>query len=136
MGQGHVAAVHAGWRGIVAGVIFRTVEQLCRLGSKPNQLLAAIGPHIRTAAFEVSEQVAQEIAAVSGDPRVISREHGPRPHIALAQSVRAQLTRSGVLLAHVDDVGGCTLNDESRFFSYRRQGAASGRLLHAIVAKH
>ena len=136
IGQGRVAAVHAGWRGIVAGVILRAIEQLNRLGSKTEQLLAAIGPHIRTSAFEVSEQVARVIATASADDRAVCREYGARPHVALATAACAQLEQSGIRLANIDDVGGCTFTDEARFFSYRRQGAASGRLLHAIVAKH
>lgn len=133
--QGCVAAIHAGWRGIVAGVVMRTIEALSEMGSKPDQLLVAIGPHIRSSAFEVSEEVAQTIANVTPRCPVVQRHLGPLPHVALAECVREQLRMAGVAPEKVDDVGGCTFADSTRFFSYRRQGPASGRHLHAIVSR-
>ena len=133
--QGCVAAIHAGWRGVVAGIVMRTIERLSEMGSKPNQLLVAIGPHIRSLAFEVSEEVAQTIANVTPRCSVVQRHLGPLPHVDLAECVRAQLRIAGVAPGNVDDVGGCTFSDATRFFSYRRQGPASGRHLHAIVSR-
>ena len=133
--QGRVAAIHAGWRGVVAGIVMRTIERLSEMGSKPDQLLVAIGPHIRSAAFEVSEEVAQTIANVTPRCLVVHRHLGPLPHVALAECVQEQLRIAGVAPGNVDDVGGCTFSDATRFFSYRRQGPASGRHLHAIVSR-
>jgi copper oxidase (laccase) domain-containing protein len=98
-------------------------------------LLAAIGPHIRLSSFEVSEEVAQTIAQVAPGKSVIHRNFGPLPHVSLADCVTEQLRIAGVLSSNVDDVGGCTFSDASRFFSYRRQGALSGRHLHAIAPR-
>src|SRR5690606_25924231 len=65
---GWVGAVHAGWRGAVAGIVGRTVEVLRQKGAR-GPLLAAIGPHISVNAFEVSEDVAEAIqAAAPGVP--------------------------------------------------------------------
>jgi YfiH family protein len=132
---GRVAAVHAGWRGIVAGVVPRTIARMSSLGSNSEKLLAAIGPHIRLPSFEVSEDVAQTIAQVAPGKSVIHRNFGPLPHVSLADCVTEQLRVAGVLPSNVDDVGGCTFSDASRFFSFRRQGASSGRHLHAIVPR-
>lgn len=133
--QGRVAAIHAGWRGIVAGIVLRTIERLSETGSNPHQLLVAIGPHIRSSVFEVSEEVAQTIAQVTPGCPVIERHFGPLPHVALVECAREQLRIAGVMPGNVDDVGGCTFSDASRFFSYRRQGRGSGRHLHAIVPR-
>jgi polyphenol oxidase len=133
--QGSVAAIHAGWRGVVAGIVTRAIERLSETGSEPNQLLVAIGPHIRSPAFEVSEQVAQTIANVTPRCPVVQRHLGLLPHVALAECVREQLRMAGVAPANIDDVGGCTFSDSTRFFSFRRQGPASGRHLHAIVSR-
>jgi len=133
--QGRVAAIHAGWRGIVAGIVQRTIERLSDMGSQPDQLLVAIGPHIRSSAFEVSEEVAQTIAEVTPRCPVVQRHFGPLPHVALVECLQEQLRIAGVLPGNVDDVGGCTFSDSTRFFSYRRQGPASGRHLHAIVPR-
>jgi copper oxidase (laccase) domain-containing protein len=59
---------------------------------------------------------------------------GPKPHVELAALVRAQLMAAGVLAERIDDVPGCTRCDSERFFSFRRDGQASGRHLAAIVA--
>ena len=130
--SGRVAAVHAGWRGIVAGVVVQTLERLRELGTKPNQLLAAIGPHIRVAAFEVSEDVGRLIGAATPRVDVIRRGFGERPHVALVESVIEQLRGAGLSDSQLDDVGGCTFEESNRFFSYRRSGPSSGRHIHAI----
>ncbi len=133
--HGRVAAIHAGWRGVVACVVPRTIEQLTRLGSNVEKLLVAIGPHIRVSAFEVSEEVARLIADATPGRSVIRRDFGPYPHVALIESVREQLRMAGVAASNVDDVGGCTFDDANRFFSYRRLGPASGRHMHAIIPR-
>ncbi len=130
--SGRVAAVHAGWRGIVAGVVTCTLVRLSELGTKPNHLVAAIGPHIRVAAFEVSDEVGRLIGAATPRVEVIHREFGARPHVSLVQSVTEQLRGAGLWDHQIDDVGGCTFEESDRFFSYRRSGPASGRHLHAI----
>lgn len=124
---GRAAAVHAGWRGLVRGVIFETVRRM----PTARRLIAAIGPHIGPLAFEVSADVAGELLACSTARNPVSREYGAKPHVDLAQIAVAQLERAGV--ATIDVVGGCTASEPARFFSFRRDGARSGRHLSAIV---
>ncbi len=112
---GHVAAVHAGWRGIVTGVLPETLARLFELGSQPACLIAAIGPHIRVGAFEVSEEVGQRINAATPHIDVIHRDVGDRPHVALVESVAEQLRILGLKNEQIDDVGGCTFADSNRF---------------------
>jgi len=128
----HVAAVHAGWRGTVGGVIGAAVAVLAQHGATAASLVAAIGPHIRQDAFEVGEDVAREIAAAAHGRDVVRRDL-PKPHVDLAMVVRAQLESLGVPAEAIDDVGGCTLSEPERFFSYRRDGQRSGRHLSAIA---
>ncbi len=76
-----VAAVHAGWRGVVRGVIPAALDALAReAGSRPSSLVAALGPHIRVGAFEVGDDVAREIAAVAHG-RAVVHEATPRPFV-------------------------------------------------------
>lgn len=133
--SGAVAAVHAGWRGVVAGAVEAAASRLTALAGGRAELLAAIGPHISLAAFEVSEEVARELVAVSPDTGVIERRPGARPHVDLRRLVRAKLRALGLDAASIDDVRGCTVEDAGRFFSFRRDGARSGRHLSAIVAR-
>ena len=130
-----VAAVHAGWRGVCAGVVGEAVRALSELASAPPaRLIGAVFPHIRRCCFEVGDDVASQLqAAAPGQP---CSHVGPsgRPHVALDLLVRAQLVAAGVASASVDDIAGCTCCDPNRFFSYRRDGRHSGRHLAVIVA--
>jgi hypothetical protein len=132
--SGFVAAVHAGWRGVVARVIEATVWCLRAELGDPGDFVAAIGPHISVAAFEVSDDVAAALASASRAPAV-DRTLGPKPHVDLRKIVRAQLCEVGVPDDQVDDVPGCTVGDAKRFFSFRRDGPRSGRHLAAIVPR-
>lgn len=134
--SGAVCAVHAGWRGTVRGVVPSAVAALRQIAGGEPRLVAAIGPHIEACCFEVGEDVAAELAAASEAGREVVRP-GPRgkPHVDLRAVLRAQLRSAGVEEAAIDDVPGCTVCDADRFFSYRRQGARSGRLLAAIVPR-
>lgn len=131
---GRVAAAHAGWRGLVRGILVSTLEALVHRGSRVDDVLVAIGPHISVGAFEVSPEVAAEIQAAAPGKPVVSYEFGSRPHCDLRAVARAQLLTEGVVDAHIDDVFGCTMSDSTKFFSYRRDGKTSGRHLSAIVA--
>jgi YfiH family protein len=133
--SGAVAAVHAGWRSTVAGVLEASCAALLRAGSgRRSALRAAIFPHIRACCFEVGADVAARLHAASPEALAVddSRE---KPHVDLAAILRAKLAALGVAAQHVDDVAGCTRCEPDRFFSYRRGGQHSGRHLCAIVSR-
>ncbi|HYQ43022.1 MAG TPA: peptidoglycan editing factor PgeF [Polyangiaceae bacterium] len=129
--SGAVAAAHAGWRGAVAGIVSNTVEALHTLAPNPD-LIAAIGPHISLAAFEVSEDVARTLLNASRDPGIVDRSRS-KPHVDLRRMLRAELRALGLANDAIDDVWGCTVLQPEHFFSFRRDGKASGRHLSAIV---
>jgi YfiH family protein len=133
--SGGVAAVHAGWRGVVQGVLANTLSAFtASLEARPGALIAALFPHIGGDAFEVGTDVAHQIAASAPeDPRVINWA-GEKPHADLGRAIRAQLLRAGLLAEHIEHIPGCTFREPARFFSYRRDGSASGRHLAVIVA--
>lgn len=123
-----VAAVHAGWRGIVAGVVPRTVEAL---GVAPDAVEAWVGPAIGACCYEVGEEVAAEVAEVAGTGCVVpAAAIGGRPHLDLPGAVRAQLEEAGVRAPRI--VVRCTRCDGERLWSYRRAGKRAGRN-HAFV---
>jgi len=132
--SGAVTAIHAGWRGIVRGVVEAGVAGLRELAGSDGELVIAIGPHIRLRAFEVSADVAGELEAASPIGGVVDRS-AAKPHVDLARIVRGKLAALGVPDAAIDDVGGCTLSEPERFFSFRRDGKIGGRLLSAIVPR-
>jgi len=111
-----VAAAHAGWRGLAAGILERTVRAM---GVRPDDLLAWLGPAIGPDAFEVGPEV--RAAFVAADPdaapafRHSRRERWWADLYALA---RRRLERAGT--GTVSGGGFCTHTDAQRFFSYRR----------------
>jgi polyphenol oxidase len=115
--DGAVAMVHAGWRGLAAGVLEEGVRAMRALGGD-GDLVAVIGPGAGPCCYEVGEEVH---AAFEGVHRI-----GPPPArlIDLKAIVRDRLLEAGV--TEVQDVAACTICDE-RFFSYRREGARAGR---------
>lgn len=132
---GAVAAIHAGWRGVVADVVGAAVARLRAGVAGAPALVAAIGPHISAAAFEVGEDVAATLGAVAPEVPAVLRPPGGRPRVDLRALVRAELVRAGVSHEAIDDVAGCTFSEPERFFSFRRDGPRSGRHLAAIVAR-
>ncbi len=136
--SGAVMAIHAGWRGVVVGVIEAGVACLrAELGGTgTGRLLAAIGPHISKLAFEVSDDVADELLAVCPVPGALTPAEGSeKPHIDLRFIVTQKLLALGLTEASIDQVGGCTVLMPDRYFSFRRDGKRSGRHLSAIVPR-
>jgi polyphenol oxidase len=134
--SGAVMAVHAGWRGVAAGAIEAGVECLRENIGTSGRLLAAIGPHISKAAFEVSEEVAAELSAACPVPGAVLRPQGrEKPYVDLRFIVTQKLLALGLPAASIDQVGGCTVLDSARYFSFRRDGKRSGRHLSAIAPR-
>jgi YfiH family protein len=132
MMTGRAAAIHAGWRGIEAGVIGAA---LSALGDSRNMRVAALGPCIGPCCFEVGVDVADRIALAAGDPEVVVRRSEGKAYVDLRLAARAQLRAYGVASGDVESVGGCTKCDSVLYFSFRRDGQNSGRHLAVIRAK-
>jgi YfiH family protein len=118
-----VGVAHAGWRGLAAGVIERTLE---RMALEPTAVVAWMGPTIGPAAFEVGAEVKE--AFERADPKAASAfaPHAPGKFMAdLYALARQRLEHRGVREIHGG--GFCTYRDPARFFSYRRV-QKSGRM--------
>jgi polyphenol oxidase len=129
---GTVAAIHAGWRGIVAGIVPEAIERLLGKGARAGALVAAIGPHIGVDAFEVSEEVASKLDAIAPNAKAVEWKLGPRPHVRLSHLVVAQLQANGLAPNQIDVLDACTYSNPRDLFSFRRDGRQSGRQLAAI----
>lgn len=122
-----VGLTHAGWRGVAGGGARVLVEEMQRAyGASPERMLAAIGPAAQPCCYEISDDLAEQLAA--------SPEVGPdmltRPaekwHLNMHSALTRQLSQCGLVAEQVERLNLCTICDE-RFFSYRREGAATGR---------
>ena len=107
-----VAAVHAGWRGLVAGVLPRALEVLAA-----EEVVAAIGPCISCERFEVGPEVAEAFARAGLAETIHERSHA-RAQIDLRAAAALQLRARGVEL--IDSTDRCTHRDVAEFYSYRR----------------
>jgi len=133
-GVARVAAVHAGWRGVVAGVIPAAVLALTAGGLATTAVRASIGPAIDGCCFEVHPDVSEALVAATGRREiVIVRGPGSRPHVDLRRAARWSLLSAGLLAEHIDLVGPCTRCAASAFHSYRREGGGRGRQLSFVV---
>jgi polyphenol oxidase len=137
MRTGAVAAAHAGWRGLAAGVPAETVNALTReFGSQPGDLLAAVGPAIGQCCYEVGDDVREAMVRAFGeDPATgwftAGRASGKWMFDTWA-SARAQLEMAGVPAGQVFGAGLCTASHPDAFCSYRRDGPPAGRIAAAI----
>ena len=125
LGSASVGAVHAGWRGVVAGVVGTAVERLRVLG--PGTVRAVVGPCIRPCCYEFGADDLDVVAAALGDG-VRARTSDGRPALDLPGAVQRSLAAAGV--ADVVDEGVCTACSP-RHWSYRARG---DRRRQALVA--
>jgi YfiH family protein len=121
-----VAGAHAGWRGLAAGVIENTVTQL-REAAPACSLRAWLGPCIGPTAFEVGADVQQVFEGDEDCFRYAPRPDGDPRWLADLQSLALRRLK-GLQVDEVQRLKACTFSEPSRFFSFRRDGARSGRL--------
>ncbi|GAA4366452.1 polyphenol oxidase family protein [Nocardioides caricicola] len=121
---GEIGAAHAGREGVRRGVVTATVERLQALGARG--LRAWVGPHICGGCYEVPEELREDIAAAV--PATRATTTWGTPSLDLGAGVLAQLAGSGI---PVVEAGGCTREDLT-LHSYRRDGAAAGRLAGVV----
>jgi YfiH family protein len=124
-----VAAIHAGWRGVVAGVVGAAME---RLG--PGEYVAAVGPCIGMKAFEVGEEVVAAFEGVLGKDGPVRRMDDGKGRVDLREAVRKQLIQAGVGRECIDVTDRCTVRDREEFFSHRRDAGVTGRMAALIAA--
>jgi YfiH family protein len=153
-----VAAIHAGWRGTLARIVTKTVGAMqMHLGTKPGDLLAAIGPCIGPCCYEVGTEVATQFLSQfedapsyfdelrTGDEpnplqwlNMMPPGHQPPPNnvlLDLRKANRSQLLAASVGARNIHTIDLCTACRPDLLFSYRKQGAGTGRLMAAIGIK-
>jgi polyphenol oxidase len=128
-----VGAVHAGWRGIVAGVASAAVEAMRRRGC--GRLLAAIGPGIGPQAFEIGPEVVEEFRRVFGQGAPIRPGGDGRGLLDAGGAVLMQLVRAGMDESDIDTTDRCTFRDADEFFSHRREHGVTGRMAAVIAPR-
>lgn len=134
-----VAAFHAGWRGTVARIVEQGIGRMgAECGSRPEDLVAAVGPSIGSCCYAVGEEVRSEFEGQFGYAEALFREvDGGQMHLDLWKANRRQLLDAGVGAARIAVVGECTACARDargglRYFSHRGERGVAGRMLSVV----
>src|SRR5690606_36475055 len=132
---GVVGAVHAGWRGAVAGIVTETIRTCVEhFTSKVEQMHVAIRPSIGPCCYEVDEPVIQPLQdRYPGWPDVLRLTSKGKGILDLKQLIHCQVRASGIPENHIGRVDHCTHCREDLFYSYRREGGVMGTMCSGIM---
>ena len=122
-----IAAVHAGWRGSIEGIIPEAILQMEKIGAEPDLMHVYISPCISRQSFEVGNEVAAQFPE-----RFVDRSC-EKPHVDLRGFILQELIKAGVSLETVIQDDKCTTKHPDLLHSFRRDGEESGRMM-AVVA--
>ena len=124
-----VAAVHAGWRGTKNRIVEKTILRLRQeYRSDAKDIRAFLGPCIRSCCYEVGAEFKTFF------PDAVRVRDG-KVYFDLAEANCVQLRQAGVLAGHISDEGMCTSCQADDFFSFRREGAGTGRMMSVIMVR-
>jgi YfiH family protein len=129
-GERAVGVVHAGWRGSAKNAAAAEVAALAALEERPENLCAWLGPAIGACCYEVGGDVAAQFAG-----QFARRSCNGGFRLDLAAVNRSQLEAAGVSPRNISTYPACTRCGGERFASYRRDGAASGRMIALVMRR-
>ena len=130
-----VAAIHAGWRGVVAGALPAALNALIKeSGRSPENVFAAIGPCIGREAFEVGADVLDAFRRAFGARAPIEVRSAEKGRADIRAGLQLQLLASGVPEAQIDGTELCTVEQNDEFYSHRRDQGVTGRMAALIGA--
>jgi len=133
-----VASIHAGWRGTVAGIAAHTVTYMMETYQcDPQQMRVGIGASVSPARFEVGDEVAAAFSSITARYSFTSfvHPHTGKVHLDLPAINRCLLVEKGVPEENIEQSDECTYTNAVDFFSARREGIRSGRMLTGILIK-
>jgi YfiH family protein len=134
---GHVIGIaHAGWKGTLARIAERTVAAMSdSFGTNPSDLLVGVSPAVATCHYDVGPNVADAYAAEFGDDaaRFVSGGAGEMRRLDLGEANVHQLLGLGVPADRIEKSAVCTACTPDLFYSYRRDGSATGRFAGIVM---
>lgn len=130
-----VAAIHAGWRGAMAGIVPKTIQlMVSRFAIDATDLRVSIGPSAGPCCYEVDEAVLAPLRSGRSDwPSLLRDDRGTKARLDLKALVRRQTAQIGIRLEHITSVNLCTICHSELFYSYRREGRVNGTMLSGIT---
>ena len=122
-----IGAAHAGWRGAVGGIVLKTIQKMMELGAEAESIRVFVSPCLAQHNFEVGDEVAKHFSE-----HLVDRVNYAKPHVDLKGLIKNQLLDSGIREEYIQLDDRCTIDHESLFYSYRREGEKSGRMVGVI----
>jgi YfiH family protein len=120
-----VGIVHAGWRGLYSEIVIEAVEKMIDLGSNPIDIVAGVGPCIRSCCYTIDEKrvdlFRNKFRKKHGSPLGYIIDHADKTYLNMPYLARIQLLEAGILDEHIEDSELCTFHTPD-LYSYRREG--------------
>ena len=126
----HCALIHSGWRGSANLITTNGINKLIDLGNYPSEIKAVLGPSIGKCCFEIGSDVAQYFSKEN-----LFSEKGSKFKLDLKNEIFSELINLGLAMKNIYLDTHCTFCDKEKFFSYRREGIDSGRMVAIMKVK-
>lgn len=131
-----IAAIHAGWRGVVKMTVQKTIDRMINeFNCDPSSMIAGIGPSISADNFEVGDEVTEQFENAGFNIEQISylNTESRKRHFDLQKANKQLMIDHGLSEKHIEIINTCTFINDDTFFSARRQGILSGRQATGII---
>lgn len=129
-----IAAVHAGWRGTCARITEKTVQEMVQTyNCRATDILVVLGPSISAEAYSVGEELIENFRSARFNVSQIISKRNERIYLDLWEANRQSLLNAGILPENIEISGICTFTQSHQFFSARKLGINSGRMLSGII---
>jgi hypothetical protein len=130
-----IAAVHAGWRGTVKKIAEVAVQKMVlKYNSLPEDIVAAIGPSISPDIYEVGNEVVEEVRkSIPNAELLLHKNSSGKYHVNLWEANRQVLLGNGLAEKNIEILGECSFTESSKYFSARKEGIATGRMVSGIM---
>ena len=133
--NGVIAAIHAGWRGTVKKIAEIAVSKMVvQYNSLPENIIAAIGPSISPEIYEVGDEVVAAVRdSIPNSELILHRKSGGKFHVNLWEANRQILLSNGLSEKNIEILGECSYIQNNKYFSARKNGLETGRMVSGIM---
>ena len=126
----HYGLIHSGWRGSANLITTNAIKKLIDLGNYPSEIKAVLGPSIGKCCFDIGRDVVQYFSQEN-----LFLEKGAKYKLDLKNEIFSELINLGLTVKNIYLDSHCTFCNEEKFFSYRREGINSGRMVAIMKVK-
>jgi YfiH family protein len=133
--KGVIAAIHAGWRGTVKKIAEIAVHKMVvQYNSLPENIIAAIGPSISPEIYEVGDEVVAAVRdSIPNAELILQKKSSEKFHVNLWEANRQVLINTGISEKNIEILGECSYLQNNKYFSARKDGLETGRMVSGIM---